>query len=163
ATFEREQALRDRQAQLQMVRLQVAALADRLPIVAAQTARAMAEAATGARDASTRLTEDRETLPGRAEEAQRRAEAAHADREEAGARLVEARAAVEAQSRIAGRLRGDADRAARGDDPPALAVAREQWRRRVVEADLARSERKRIQQLVDDGAMSLQKLDDAEA
>src|SRR5207245_221802 len=82
---------------------------------------------------------------GRGSEAQRRAEAARAEREAARSRVAEARAAVEAQSRIAVRLRGDTTRAARGDDPPAIAAARELWQQRTAEAKLAHNDCERIQ------------------
>jgi putative peptide zinc metalloprotease protein len=161
ATFEREQRRAERQAQLRTLRMEIAALSDRLPIVEAETAQATAEAETGAQEARTRLAEEREAQPARVAEAQRRAEAARADLLAATGRLDEARAAVEAQSRIAGRQRADADRAARGENPPALAAAREQWRLRVAERDLARQEYERVRLLVADSALAPQQLDAA--
>lgn len=161
ATFEREQQRAALEAQLRTTRMEIAALSDRLPIVRAETEQGAAEAATGAHEARAALEEAREVLSARVAEATRKAEAARADLLAATSRLEEARAAVEAQSRVASRLRADADRAARGDDPPALAAVREQWRQRVAERDLARREHERIQLLVADGAVSVQQLDAA--
>jgi putative peptide zinc metalloprotease protein len=163
ATFEREQRLRERRTQLEITRLQVSAMEDRLPILAAATERDTADAETGAQDSRIRLREERETLPRRVGEAQGRVAAAQAELQAARSRLAEARAAVEAQSRIASRLRSDTDRAVRGDDPPAIAAARELWQRRVVEAKLAESHYRRIHQLVDEGAMAPEQLDTARA
>jgi putative peptide zinc metalloprotease protein len=162
ATFELRKRRAERRAQLRMTRLQIAALTERLPIAAAEAERNAAEAATGAQEARTLLTEETETLPVRVAEAERRVEAATAGLQAARARLLEARASVEAQSRIATRLRGDATRAANGEGgPPSLAAAREQWRREIAVRDQARREYRRLQLLVDDGAIAQQQLDAA--
>jgi putative peptide zinc metalloprotease protein len=160
-TFEREKQRAEREAQLRMVQLEIGALEDRLPIIAADTERGAAEAATGAQAARTQLTEERLTLPGRVAESRSRTEAAHADLETARARLEEARAAVDAQSRIATRQRTDADRAERGEEPPSLAAAHEEWQRRVAEQDQAQRDHERIKLLLADGAVAPQQLDSA--
>jgi putative peptide zinc metalloprotease protein len=79
----------------------------------------------------------------------------------ARARVAEARAAVVAQRRLATRLRRDAARLARGDAPPALAVAREQWQQQLIDLRLAQQDQARTQLLVSDGAVARQQLDQA--
>src|SRR5262249_30573624 len=68
--------------------------------------------------------------------------------------------AVDAQAKIAMRLRRDVDRPS-DDAPPALAAARERWKQLIIEQDLAGRDLKRIQSLVAEGAMTQQQLDHA--
>lgn len=160
-TFEREKRRVEREAQLRMVQLGIDAAEDRLAIRAAETDKGAAEAATGAQEARTQLTEERLTLPGRVVEARSRVEEAHADLGTAQSRLQEARAAAEAQARIATRLRADANRAEQGDAPPALAEAYEEYERRRAEQEQAQLDHERIKLLFADGAVAAQRLDEA--
>lgn len=162
-TFETRQKLIELEARLRMVRAEREALEARVPVVAAQTEQMTAETRAGLEQARTELSELEEELPQRVNEAASRSAQAEADAQQAEAGRQEARAAVAAQTRIAGHRRTDLARVLAGRPPPALAALDERVRKCRADRELAERDRERAEQLVAQGALAPQSLDRAAA
>jgi len=145
AMFELEQRVAEQKAQLRSTQCEIAAVEEELPAAARATL----------------AGEAGPFLHGQRTEAQRRSEAARADLQAARSRLEEARAAVDAQRRIAARLRVDVARASRGRVPPALAAARQTWQQHLAEWKVAHRDYDRYHRLLVRGFVSPEQTDTA--
>jgi putative peptide zinc metalloprotease protein len=162
-TFETGQQLTQTEARLHIVQAEQAAIETRIPVVAAQTEQLAAETRANLERAHTDLDELAQALAPRIREADSQAAGAAAEAQQALEGLQEARAAVEAQSRLAARLRADLERSVTGDYPPAIAALAERLRKCRSDRELAERERDRAAVLVAEGALASQSQDRASA